>query len=161
MGKLRRSRNCWCKKTHPSSLLVRTSAFFGPWDEYNFVHYVQKSLSQYETITVAKDVHVSPTYVPHLVNTVLDLLIDRESGIWHLSNKGSLTWSEFAHRVADRFALDRALIQSVNVSQLNYPARRPFYTVLGSERGQLLPSFDVAMEEYCHATKREKSRQVA
>jgi len=23
--------------THPASLVVRTSAFFGPWDSYNFI----------------------------------------------------------------------------------------------------------------------------
>ncbi|MDQ6608611.1 MAG: sugar nucleotide-binding protein, partial [Bacteroidota bacterium] len=60
-------------QNNTSSLIIRTSAFFGPWDEYNFVHYVRKSLSQYERVYVANDVIISPTYVPHLVNAALDL----------------------------------------------------------------------------------------
>jgi dTDP-4-dehydrorhamnose reductase len=27
----------WVLATHPCSLVIRTSAFFGPWDEYNFL----------------------------------------------------------------------------------------------------------------------------
>ncbi len=28
----------------PDALIIRTSAFFGPWDQYNFVHHALKSL---------------------------------------------------------------------------------------------------------------------
>lgn len=145
----------------PSSLVIRTSAFFGPWDEYNFVHYVRKALSGYEIVTAAKDLFISPTYVPHLVNTCLDLLIDGETGIWHLANKGSLSWSEFALLVADKFDLDKSLIQVVSAEEINYPAKRPFNSVLGSERGYLLPSFEAAMNEYVQLQKVRKKQKVA
>lgn len=149
------------QKEYPSSLIVRTSAFFGPWDEYNFVHYVRKALSSYETVTVAKDLFISPTYVPHLVNTCLDILIDGETGIWHLANKGCLSWAEFAFLVADKFDLDKSLINAVNAVDINYPAKRPFNSVLASERGQLLPSFESAMEEYLQQEKTRKEKKVA
>lgn len=148
------------QKEYALSLIIRTSAFFGPWDEYNFVHYVRKALSNYETITVAKDLFISPTYVPHLVNTCLDLLIDGETGIWHLANKGSLSWADFAFVVADKFDLDKSLINAVNAAEINYPALRPFNSVLGSERGQLLPSFEAAMNEFMNHQKLQK-RKVA
>jgi dTDP-4-dehydrorhamnose reductase len=148
------------QKEYPSSLIIRTSSFFSPWDEYNFVHYVRKALSNYETITVAKDLFISPTYVPHLVNTCLDILIDGETGIWHLANKGSLSWAEFAFLIADKFALDKAFVNPVNADEINYPAKRPFNSVLSSERGQLLPSFEAAMTEYMHQQKVQK-RKVA
>lgn len=148
------------QKEYPSSLIIRTSAFFSPWDEYNFVHYVQKALANFEAITVAKDIFISPTYVPHLVNTSLDLLIDKESGIWHLSNKGSLSWAEFAFLIANRFDLDKSLINAVNADEMGYVAKRPFNSVLSSERGQFLPSFETAMNEYFHQQKIQK-RKVA
>ena len=148
------------QKAYPSSLIVRTSAFFGPWDEYNFVHYVRKALSNYETVTVAKDLFISPTYVPHLVNACLDILIDGETGIWHLANKGSLSWAEFAFFVAERFDLNKSLINAVNAAEISYPARRPFNSVLASERGHLLPSFESAMDEYLKEQKVQK-RKVA
>jgi dTDP-4-dehydrorhamnose reductase len=148
------------QKEYPSSLIVRTSAFFSPWDEYNFVHYIRKRLLNYETVTVAKDLFVSPTYVPHLVNTCLDILIDGETGTWHLANKGCLSWAEFAFLVADKFDLNKSLINAVNASEINYPAKRPFNSVLGSERGHLLPSFEFAMDEYLQEQKIQK-RKVA
>ncbi len=141
-------------KEFPSSLIIRTSAFFSPWDEFNFVHHVRKTLSQFQTVTVANDIFISPTYVPHLVNTTLDLLIDSEKGIWHLANKGSISWSGFANMIADHLGLDKFLIQAVNATQINYAAKRPLYSVLGSQHGQQLPSFEQAMHEYLEKEKR-------
>jgi dTDP-4-dehydrorhamnose reductase len=148
------------QKEYPSSLIIRTSSFFSPWDKYNFVHYVRKTLSNYEAVTVAKDLFISPTYVPHLANTCLDILIDGETGIWHLANKGSLSWAEFAFLIADKFDLDKAFINAINAAEINYPAKRPFNSVLCSERGQLLPSFESAMNEYVHQQRVQK-RKVA
>ena len=149
------------QKENPSSLIIRTSAFFGPWDEYNFVHYVRKSLSNYEPVVAAKDIFISPTYVPHLVNTCLDILIDGETGIWHLANQGSLSWAEFAFLIAERFELDKSLISAVNASEMNYLAKRPFNSVLSSERGHLLPSFEQAMNEYLQHQKVRDKKKVA
>ena len=159
-GKSKAQAEMMVQKECPEALIIRTSAFFGPWDEYNFVHYVRRSLEQYETISVAKDLFISPTYVPHLVHATLDLLIDEASGIWHLANKGSMTWNDLAFTVADRFHLDKSLIRTVTAQQMNYAARRPFYSVLGSEKGFILPSFESAMEEYFSHRKADQ-RKVA
>ena len=148
-----------CKEA-PSSLTIRTSAFFSPWDEYNFVHYVRKNLQQYEPVYVANDIFISPTYVPDLVNATLDILIDKEKGIWHLANQGSVSWAELAYTIAAHFDLDKSLIHDLCAADLKYPARRPHYSVLGSERGHLLPTLENALDRYLHEEMREK-RQVA
>jgi dTDP-4-dehydrorhamnose reductase len=70
----------------PTLLLIRTSAFLSPWDEYNFVTIAVRQLSAGEEFLAAQDIIVSPTYVPDLVNASLDLLIDSETGLWHLAN---------------------------------------------------------------------------
>ena len=147
-GKSKAQSELIVQKEYPAALVIRTSAFFGPWDDYNFLHYIRKSLSQCETVQVAKDLYISPTYVPHLVHAALDLLIDQESGIWHLANKGAVTWSELAYMAAARFNLDSSLLQPVHASRMNFTAKRPYYSVLGSERGQLLPSLEHALDEY-------------
>jgi len=148
------------QSVNPSALIVRTSAFFSPWDEYNFVHYIRRSLSRYEEVFPAKDQVISPTYVPHLVHAALDLLVDGEKGIWHLANQGMISWSDLAYEVANRFELDTSLILPKDSIQLNYPAKRPSYSVLGSERGHLLPSLEQALQEYFHA-ERSENRKVA
>lgn len=140
---------------YPNALVIRTSAFFGPWDEYNFAHSVRRNLSNEETIAVAKDTMISPTYVPDLVHATLDLLVDREKGIWHLTNNGELSWADLANEIADRFNLNRKYIQAIPADELQYPAKRPTYSVLSSSRGILLPTLEDALKRYTvamHAT---------
>jgi dTDP-4-dehydrorhamnose reductase len=132
-------------------LIVRTSAFFGPWDSYNFLTTTLGSLSTGVEVEAADDTLVSPTYVPDLVNAVLDLLIDGERGIWHLANRGETTWADFARRGAHAVGLDPDLVVGSPLAALNTDARRPLYSVLGSERGMLLPSLDDAISRYAAA----------
>ncbi|HEX7177357.1 MAG TPA: family 1 glycosylhydrolase [Pyrinomonadaceae bacterium] len=132
----------------PSALVVRASAFFGPWDEYNFVTAALRALAAGERFAAASDAIVSPTYVPDLVSTTLDLLIDGERGIWHLSNRGALSWAELALRAARLAGLDETLIDARPTASLGLRAPRPLYSALGSERAALLPPLDGALLRY-------------
>jgi dTDP-4-dehydrorhamnose reductase len=130
----------------PEALVIRTSAFFGPWDRFNFVHGVVDTLSHDRPFFAADDAVVSPTYVPDLVNCALDLLIDDEHGIWHLANSGLVTWAEFARLVATKAGFGRALVYSRPGHLLGLAARRPLLTALSSERGNLMPSLEESLE---------------
>lgn len=126
----------------PTALVVRTSAFFGAWDEYNFVYQALTAARQGELFEAADDLVVSPTYVPDLVNTSLDLLLDGAHGIWHLTNQGAYTWAELA-RLALRLAgLDEACVVPRPAASFGWAAERPRYSVLGSEHGPLLPTVE-------------------
>jgi dTDP-4-dehydrorhamnose reductase len=138
----------------PTALVVRTSAFFGPWDQYNFLHWVGESLANEREIPVANDQYISPTFVPDLVHATLDLLIDRESGIWHLANQGSITWADLAYLAAKHWKYNGNRIKAIPGSHLNLPALRPTYSVLGSERGQLLPTLENALDRYFREKKK-------
>jgi dTDP-4-dehydrorhamnose reductase len=133
---------------HPRALIVRTSAFFGPWDQYNFVTAVINSLKNHEPFEAANDVVISPTYVPDLVNASLDLLIDKEHGIWHIANNGETTWADLARMAAEKFGLDTDLIHAKPMNEMFYTARRPRYSVLRSEKGVALPTLRDALERY-------------
>jgi dTDP-4-dehydrorhamnose reductase len=137
----------------PDALVIRTSAFFGPWDCWNFATVTLRNLIDGVPVAAACDSIVSPTYVPDLVNTALDLLIDGEKGIWHLSNRGEISWSDFAREIASRAGLQADLIRPVQVSDLGLAARRPLNSALASERGQLLPSFSDALERWFNAMR--------
>ncbi|HEY0900012.1 MAG TPA: sugar nucleotide-binding protein, partial [Sphingobacteriaceae bacterium] len=71
--------------TNPKALVIRTSAFFGPWDMYNFAFGALQSFQQKLPFRAAHNIWISPTYVPDLVNNSLDLLLDDASGVWHLT----------------------------------------------------------------------------
>lgn len=138
----------WVLAQHPHALVIRTSAFFGPWDQYNFLSLMLRSLTAGDSFVAAEDAIVSPTYVPDLVNATLDLLIDGECGIWHLANDGAISWVDFARQVATLAGLDATQIEARPSDQLNWVATRPSYSVLSSERGILLPSLDRAVHSY-------------
>ena len=137
--------------TLPSALVIRTSAFFGPWDDYNFVTTALRTLERAETFVAACDAIVSPTYVPDLVSATLDLLVDGESGIWHLANPCAITWSELARMAATAAGLDASMVEPVPTHSLGLLAPRPRFSALGSERGVLLPKLEDALDRYFEA----------
>ena len=141
--------------TNPDSLIIRTSAFFSPWDQYNFLHWIEESCNNESQVVVANDVYISPTYVPDLVNTTLDLLIDDEKGVWHLANDGAVTWADFAYITAERRNYDNSFIQAISSKEMDLAAQRPTYTVLGTEKGLLMPSLENALDRYFAEKKLE------
>ncbi|MDB5671454.1 MAG: family oxidoreductase, partial [Alphaproteobacteria bacterium] len=123
------------------ALVIRTSAFFGPWDRYNFAWNAMTSLSRGERFGACARSEVSPTYVPDLCHATLDLLIDGESGIWHLANPGRISWFDFARRVAEGAGLDSSLVHPIEDGE-------PLLHALSSERGILLRPFEAALDDY-------------
>ena len=137
----------------PQALVIRTSSFFGPWDQHNFVTQALNALDVGLPFQAARDVTVSPTYVPDLVNVSLDLLIDRERGIWHLTNGEAVSWFELARRACAAAGVSSERLQEVSVEECGYAARRPGYSAMSSERGLLLPSLDDALKRYVEAVQ--------
>ena len=132
----------------PDALLLRTAAFFGPWDPHNFVAQALEHLRRGQHWAAAEDQWVSPTYVPDLAHAALDLLVDGESGIWHLSNQGAVSWHRFAQMAAEAAGLDPGLVQGLPTSALGQLARRPRYSVLTSERALLMPKLEDGLARY-------------
>jgi dTDP-4-dehydrorhamnose reductase len=132
----------------PRALMVRTSAFFGPWDAHNFVTLALRALAQGLRWPAAHDQWVSPTYVPDLVRASLDLLLDGESGVWHLANRGAASWAELACMAAEAARLDRNLVTACAGASLGQIAARPRYSVLDSERHALMPTLADGLERY-------------
>jgi dTDP-4-dehydrorhamnose reductase len=138
----------------PESLIIRTSAFFGPWDQHNFPYAVLRAILQNRSFSAATDLVMTPTYVPDLVNTALDLLIDEAQGIWHISNQHALSWYEWAVMVTERAGYSTEQIIPVQSGDLKFPARRPQFAAIQSERGNLMNSFDSAIDRFMHHFRR-------
>lgn len=130
------------------ALVVRSAAFFGPWDGHNFITLALAALARGERWKAAQDQWVSPTYVPDLCQLALDLLIDGETGIWHLANRGAVSWSRLACMAAEAARLDTTLVQAVPGATLGQIAPRPRYSALASERGLVMPTLEDGLERY-------------
>ena len=133
---------------NPDTLVIRTSSFFGPWDDFNFVTGTLRALQQKQELKVAQDMFISPTYVPDLVDRSIDLLIDGESGIWHLTNNGTLTWFDLAKEVALRANLNPSLLVPATQKELGFKAKRPTFSALKSGKGLTMPSLEQALDRY-------------
>jgi dTDP-4-dehydrorhamnose reductase len=143
---------------NPDAFVVRTAAFFGDYDQHNFVTRALQSLAAGEPCIAISDVVVSPTYVPDLVEAMLDLLIDGERGVWHLASEGAVTWEELARRAARIAGVSVATLCAVPVDELGLSATRPLYTALASARGTLLTPLDDALGRYARARAWERTR---
>jgi dTDP-4-dehydrorhamnose reductase len=127
--------------TNADSLVVRTSAFFGPWDRHNFLFHIIDRLKRGEHIDdVGEHAVVSPTYVPDLVHATLDLLLDRATGIRHLANSGEVSWHDLARNIAERTGHDPRRITGSGAAPTN--------TSLTSGHGTLLRPLDHALDDF-------------
>jgi dTDP-4-dehydrorhamnose reductase len=140
------------------ALIIRTAAFFSPWDPHHFVHQVLRSLGRGQVVHVDDGGVISPTYVPDLVNASLDLLLDDAQGIWHLTNEGEMTWAEFARMAARMAGLDAGLVRTRSSDPGRAP--RPVYSALGSSKAWIMPDLENAMGRYLRLANLER-RSVA
>jgi dTDP-4-dehydrorhamnose reductase len=134
---------------YPSALIIRTSAIFSPWDNFNFAHRVIDALKNKREFPVAKDVIVSPTYIPHMVQTALNLFIDEEKGVWHLTNDdSSLSWADFANELAKVGGYNSKRLIPTAREEMNWKAKRPTNSTLVTAKGIKLPPLYQAIGEY-------------
>jgi dTDP-4-dehydrorhamnose reductase len=135
------------REANARALVVRTGALFGPWDDRNFVTAALRRMASGERVMAPHDIVLSPTYSPDLAHACLDLLVDGESGLWHLSSHGAVSWAEFARAAARRAGVP-GLVEHRTAAQLGWSAQRPTYSVLRSKRGSFLPDLDDALARY-------------
>ena len=129
-------------------LIIRTAAFFSPFDPYNFAHHLVETVKQNGVFFASADHHVSPTYVPHLANHVLDLTIDRAEGLWHVTNGSTLSWFDFAQELSAACGLDKRHLATASPEELGWVAPRPRHSGLGSNHGQTLAPLTQAIATF-------------
>lgn len=129
-------------------LIVRTAAFFSPWDPHNFAVQAVEALAAGRDFAAASDQIVSPAYVPDLCNAVLDELIDGTTGTLHLANRGAISWAEFAVAVAEACGLPPDGVYPLPGAELGWRASRPPHVPLASRR---MPELASALQAFAAA----------
>ncbi len=132
----------------PSALIIRTGPVFSPWDQNNFLAKALHALRNEHPFRAPEDVMVSPTYLPDLVHAALDLIIDNESGIWHLANIGATSPADLARQAARLANVSEHTLHGCNISEMHLGAERPAHSVLTSERAVLLPTLRDAVARF-------------
>ena len=94
---------------------------------------------------------------PALVRTpnggqVPEVMLDAR-GVWHLANRGPVSWVELLRRASTRLGYDAESVEGVPARSLRLAARRPCFSALSSVNGKLMPVLDDALDRYAHAMK--------
>ena len=124
----------------PRHAVVRTAWLYGV-DGRNFVDTMLRLADEREAVQVVDDQIGSPTWSGHLAPAVLGLLEREVSGLVHLTGAGAVSWNGFAREIF-RQAERACRVEPATSEQMARPAPRPAYSVLASERDDVLPMPD-------------------
>jgi dTDP-4-dehydrorhamnose reductase len=134
-----------------SALIVRTSGLFGaegaPRSQLAFAVF---ELLRGRPVRLPFHGTISPTYVHDLVTGCLDLLVDGASHLFHLANEGAVSGPEFLRILARVASLPDELVIEHGGLESSHP--HPSYGVLGSERGNHMPTLEDAVARWWRAS---------
>jgi dTDP-4-dehydrorhamnose reductase len=123
-------------QTHPDALVIRTSWVISGTHR-NFVTTMLRLAADRE-VAVVDDQHGCPTIADDLAGATLAAVQAGVTGVLHLANQGATTWFELARASVELAGIDPERIQPCATADYPSPARRPAYSVLGSERREEL-----------------------
>jgi dTDP-4-dehydrorhamnose reductase len=124
----------------PRHTVVRSAWLFGVHGR-NFVDTMLRLASERESVQVVDDQIGSPTWTGHLAPALLGLLEREVRGLVHLAGAGAVSWNGFTREIF-RQADVACRVEAATTAQMARPAPRPAYSVLASERSDVLPMPD-------------------
>jgi dTDP-4-dehydrorhamnose reductase len=86
-------------------------------------------LAVHGRVRVVSDQYGSPTYAPHLVDAILDLIKTEAFGTYHLAGRGGTSWYELTRVVYGHMDLS-VTVTPVATTEFIRPAPRPRYSIL-------------------------------
>jgi dTDP-4-dehydrorhamnose reductase len=138
-------------KTHLTKFyIVRTAWLFGDVGN-NFVRTMLRLAKERDTLRVVKDQLGSPTYALDLAAIIARLIRTEAYGIYHGTNEGSCTWFDFTKEILELAGQENVKVEPITTEELNRPAPRPQYSVLGKEGLRML---GIEVPHYRDALKR-------
>jgi len=129
--------------------IVRAAWLFGAGGP-NFVETMLALGSQREEIDVVTDQVGRPTWTGHLAAALVEMAERRgDTGVFHAGGEGSCSWNEFALEIFS-IADVSCRVRPTTSDRFPRPARRPAYSVLGTEREPpvLLPPWREGLRAY-------------
>ncbi|HAR97910.1 MAG TPA: dTDP-4-dehydrorhamnose reductase [Syntrophus sp. (in: bacteria)] len=117
----------------PDFLLIRTAWLYGPHGR-NFVRTILEAARRERTLDVVDDQIGSPTYTVDLAAAVERLISEDRRGIFHITNRGQVSWFAFAKTILAHDGLTGVVVRPLASTRLARPARRPAYSVMSNRK---------------------------
>lgn len=98
----------------------------------NMVATVRRLLAQGSPMSFVDDQRGRPTFTADLAPALRRLALDRNAGVFHLTNDGAVSWYEFVREIVAAFGGDPAVVRPITTAELDppRPAKRPANSVL-------------------------------
>ena len=143
-GESKRAGELRVLEANEQALVLRVSWVFGP-DRPSFVDAILEKARTEDKVAAVADKFSTPTYTLDLAALLRPLLDSSEvNGILHLANRGECSWQEYAQWALDCSHKEGLPMRATTVDALslgemkNFVARRPVYTVLGTDKYERL-----------------------
>jgi dTDP-4-dehydrorhamnose reductase len=140
------------KSLSDNYILIRTAWLYGV-NGKNFVQTILEKVKTAKKLTVVDDQIGSPTHTKDLAAAV-DLLIKQNAkGIFHITNRGSCSWYQFALKILQEAGIHEIDVTPIKSDQLQRPARRPAYSVLSMQKfiqttGKTMQPWQLGLQDY-------------
>lgn len=110
--------------------IVRTSWVFGKG--HNFVKTMLRLGAEKPSLNVVCDQIGSPTYTDDLASLLVEMAKSEKYGVYHATNEGFCSWSEFAQAIMEESGLE-CTINPISTSEYPTPAARPLNSRLSKD----------------------------
>ena len=113
--------------------IIRTSWLYSEYGS-NFMKTMLKLSETNKELSVVSDQKGSPTYAGDLAE-VLIKIVESSSvnyGLYHYSNTGTVSWSDFARQIFRQFG-KKVNVKPISTKEYPTTARRPAFSVLSSD----------------------------
>ena len=119
-----------CLENCPDSIIIRTAWVYSEFGN-NFVKTMLRLMAERDTLGVVNDQVGTPTYAADLAQVILTILDSGkwESGIYHYSNEGEISWFDFASDIKEIAGLN-CEVNGIPGSSYPTPAERPAFSLL-------------------------------
>lgn len=111
------------------ALVVRTSWVCGRHGP-NMVKTILRLAAEHDTLRFVDDQRGHPTFADDLAGMIRRLVVDRRTGVVHVTNQGAVSWYELAREVLAAAGLDPGRVEPITTAEMPRPAPRPANSVL-------------------------------
>jgi dTDP-4-dehydrorhamnose reductase len=134
-----------------NAIIIRTSWVYSEYGN-NFVDTMLKLGKERDKLNVVNDQIGSPTYATDLANAILKIIENKNyqtkspaTEIYHYSNKGKVSWYEFAKEIFELADIHCA-VKPITTKQYPTPAKRPKNTLMN--KAKIAKTFSVGISDW-------------
>jgi dTDP-4-dehydrorhamnose reductase len=120
--------------SNAKNVVVRTSVIYGWHKKSRFTNWILETIKNKKVVDPFIDQYNTPTLVDDFAKSILRVITNDVSGLFHATGKTCINRYEFAVKLANSFSYNEDLIKPVTLIEKKQDAPRPVSTCLDSSK---------------------------